>query len=57
MHSSRIHTGQGECADTSIPQPEGSTPPLYHTPCEQTDACENITFPQLRLRAVTIECF
>ena len=23
-------------------------------PCEQTDACENITFPQLRLRAVKI---
>ena len=23
-------------------------------PCEQTDACENITFPQLRLRAEII---
>ena len=24
------------------------------TPCEHTDACENITFPQLRLRTVII---
>ena len=29
----------------------GQTPP---TPCGQTHACENITFPQLRLRAATI---
>ena len=27
---------------------------LPPTPCEQTGACENITFPQLRLRAATI---
>ena len=26
----------------------------YNPPCGQTDACESITFPQLRLRAVII---
>ena len=24
------------------------------TPCEQTDTCKNVTFPQLRLQAVKI---
>ena len=29
--------------------------PIPHpSPCEQTDACENITFPKLRLRVVTM---
>ena len=27
---------------------------MYLPPCEKTDACENITFLQLRLQAVTI---
>ena len=28
----------------------------YLPPCEQTDTCENITFPQLRLQAVKSIC-
>ena len=44
--------------------PSGYTPPgcnpdgcihWMYTPCGQTDSCENITFPQLRLREVKTE--
>ena len=37
----------------TYPPPEGTWDQAYSaTPCGQTDTCENITFPQLPLRAV-----
>ena len=50
-HSSRTLTlanrmWHGSCAGVYSP------PPPPPTPCEQNDACENIAFPQLLLRAV-----
>ena len=54
MHSSRMRIDR---ALTVFPGGGGGggTPWTDHLPhCEQTDACENITFP-LRMRSVTIE--
>ena len=39
--------------DTLPPHLEGTWDQRYPSPCEQTDACENITFP---LRSVNIDC-
>ena len=54
MHSSRMRTAR------SLPYPgqrglcPGWSPWTKTPPPGQTDACENITFPQLRLRTVSI---
>ena len=51
MHSSRIHTAHfSGCLGGA---PRADTP----APCGYTDTCENITFPQLLLRAVNTGTF
>ena len=52
-------TGAGPRLDVGGVVPYHVTYPMRHlvltlTPCGQTDACENINSPQLRLRVVTI---
>ena len=43
-----LHMGSG----TKHTPPRRDLGPGIHTPCGQTHACENITFPQLRWRVV-----
>ena len=61
-HSSRMRTvrcsshllgcGGVVCLARGVPAKGG----VYTSPCGQIDTCENITFPQLLLRMVTIDC-
>ena len=66
MHTVRLETVRASVSVATpdvtmgwVEVPTHVTYPIMHlmlptyTPREQTDACENITFPQLRLRAVT----
>ena len=57
MHTARLETVRAKC---QLPPPvEVARGMMYlmlptPSPCGQTDACENIAFPKLRLRAVII---
>ena len=53
LHPGHTQPPQRDLApETPTPRKGHGNGDTHTTTCEQTDTCENITFPQLRLRAV-----